>query len=118
MSQIIEAPIHSRAGTGPDTCGRIVCGRRIETNAEAMHRHEFCQWAVELKASGALLGFYSLRIHVGSEARLSALALADATLAPAFDGPSRAKSASRSLRRALLIPQVNTGSLYRCGNRT
>ena len=29
-------------------------------------------------------------------------------------GPSRAKSASRSLRRALLMPQVNTGSLYRC----
>ena len=26
----------------------------------------------------------------------------------------RAKSASRSLRRALLMPQVNTGSLYRC----
>ena len=33
-------------------------------------------------------------------------------------GPSRAKSASRSLRRALLMPQVNTGSLYRCGKRT
>ena len=30
-------------------------------------------------------------------------------------GPSRAKSAPRSLRRALLMPQVNTGSLYRCG---
>ena len=30
-------------------------------------------------------------------------------------GPSRAKSASRSLRRALLMPQVNPGSLYRCG---
>ena len=33
-------------------------------------------------------------------------------------GPSRAKSASRSLRRALLTPQVNAGSLYRCGKRT
>ena len=33
-------------------------------------------------------------------------------------GPSRAKSASRSLRRALLIPQVHPGSLYRCGKRT
>ena len=33
-------------------------------------------------------------------------------------GPSRAKSASRSLRRALLMPQVNPGSLNRCGNRT
>ena len=30
-------------------------------------------------------------------------------------GPSREKSASRSLRRALLMPQVNAGSLYRCG---
>ena len=30
-------------------------------------------------------------------------------------GPSRAKSASRSWRRALLMPQVNPGSLYRCG---
>ena len=30
-------------------------------------------------------------------------------------GPSREKIASRSLRRALLMPQVNTGSLYRCG---
>ena len=30
-------------------------------------------------------------------------------------GPSRAKSASRSLRRALLMSQVNTGSLYRRG---
>ena len=26
--------------------------------------------------------------------------------------------ASRSLRRALLMPQVNPGSLYRCGKRT
>ena len=33
-------------------------------------------------------------------------------------GPSRAKSASRSLRRALLIPQANTGSLYRCAQST
>ena len=30
-------------------------------------------------------------------------------------GSSRAKSAPRSLRRALLMPQVNTGSLYRRG---
>ena len=30
----------------------------------------------------------------------------------------RAKPASRSFRRALLTPQVNTGSLYRCGKRT
>ena len=30
----------------------------------------------------------------------------------------RAKSAPRSLRRALLMPQVNAGSLYRCGQRT
>ena len=33
-------------------------------------------------------------------------------------GPSRAKSASRSLRSALLMPQVHPGSLHRCGNRT
>ena len=33
-------------------------------------------------------------------------------------GPSREKSASRSLRRALLTPQVNPGSLYRCAKRT
>ena len=34
-------------------------------------------------------------------------------------GPSRSKkSAPRSLQRALLMPQVNTGSLYRCGKRT
>ena len=33
-------------------------------------------------------------------------------------GPSGATSAPRSLRRALLIPQVNPGSLYRCGKRT
>ena len=33
-------------------------------------------------------------------------------------GPSRAKSAPRSLRRALLMPQVITGSFYRCGKRT
>ena len=31
--------------------------------------------------------------------------------------PSRAKSALRSLRRALLMPRVNPGSLYRCGKR-
>ena len=29
----------------------------------------------------------------------------------------RAKSASRSSRRALLMPLVNPGSLYRCGKR-
>ena len=28
------------------------------------------------------------------------------------------QSASRSFRRALLTPQVNAGSLYRCGKRT
>ena len=33
-------------------------------------------------------------------------------------GPSREKSAPRSLRRALLMPQVNPGSLNRCGKRT
>ena len=33
-------------------------------------------------------------------------------------GPSRAKSASRSLLRALLTPQVNAGSLYRCAKST
>ena len=32
--------------------------------------------------------------------------------------PSRAKSASCSLRRAPLMPQVKTGLLYRCGKRT
>ena len=31
--------------------------------------------------------------------------------------PRRAKAASRSLRRVLLTPQVNPGSLYRCGQR-
>ena len=36
----------------------------------------------------------------------------------ALRGPSRAKSALCSLRRALLMPQVNTGSLYRCDKRT
>ena len=38
--------------------------------------------------------------------------------APGADGLSRAKSASRSLRRTLKTPQVNPGSLYRCGKRT
>ena len=33
-------------------------------------------------------------------------------------GPSRAKSASRSVRRALLMSQANPRSLYRCGKRT
>ena len=36
----------------------------------------------------------------------------------AGSGPSRAESASRSLRRALLMPLVNPGSLYRSGKRT
>ena len=33
-------------------------------------------------------------------------------------GPSRARSASRSVRRALLTPQANPGSRYRCGKST
>ena len=33
-------------------------------------------------------------------------------------GPSRAKSAPRSLRRALLTSQANPGSLYRCRGST
>ena len=37
---------------------------------------------------------------------------------PRFYGPPRRNPASRSLRRALLMPQVNTGSLYRRGKRT
>ena len=32
-------------------------------------------------------------------------------------GPCSPKPASRSLRRALLTPQVNSGSFYRCGKR-
>ena len=36
----------------------------------------------------------------------------------ATNGTSRAKSASRSLRRALLTPQVNPESLCRRGRRT
>ena len=37
---------------------------------------------------------------------------------PEETGASRAKSASRSLQRALLMPRVNPGSLSRCGKRT
>ena len=37
---------------------------------------------------------------------------------PAQTGPSRAESASHSLRRALLTPQVNPGPRYLCGKRT
>ena len=33
------------------------------------------------------------------------------------DGPSRTKSACRSVRRALFMPQVNPGSRYHCGKR-
>ena len=33
-------------------------------------------------------------------------------------GPSKTKSAPRSLWRALLMPQVNPGSRYRCGKST
>ena len=36
----------------------------------------------------------------------------------AIPGPPSAKSAPRSLRRALLMPQINPGSLCRCGKRT
>ena len=36
----------------------------------------------------------------------------------AVPGPSSPKSASRSLWRALLMPQVNSGSLYHCGKRS
>ena len=32
--------------------------------------------------------------------------------------PEQNLFAPRSVRRALLMPQVNTGSLYRCGKRT
>ena len=34
------------------------------------------------------------------------------------DGSSRARPASRSLQRALLMSQVHTGSRYRCGKST
>ena len=34
------------------------------------------------------------------------------------EGPSRANFTSRSVRRVLLMPQVNPGSPYRCGKRT
>ena len=39
------------------------------------------------------------------------------TFAFVWLGSSSAKSAPRSLRRALLMPQVNTESPYRCGKR-
>ena len=44
--------------------------------------------------------------------------LVSSTLRDELHGPSRAKSASRSLWRALLMPQVNPRSLYRRGKRT
>ena len=44
--------------------------------------------------------------------------IAKARKAAIAAGPSRAKSAPRSLRRALLMPQANPGSRYRCGKRT
>ena len=40
------------------------------------------------------------------------------TFAFVWLGASRAQSASRSLRRALLMPQVNPGSRYCCGKST
>ena len=45
-------------------------------------------------------------------------ALFNATHVNATEARPAAKSASRSSRHALLMPRVNTGSLYRCGKRT
>ena len=47
---------------------------------------------------------------INTAASFNFTALPDST-----SGPFRAQSASRSLRRLLLMPQVKTGSLYRCG---
>ena len=35
-----------------------------------------------------------------------------------YSGPPRTLFASRSVRRSLLMPQVNLGSVYRCGKST
>ena len=56
-------------------------------------------------------------IHPAEESSVDVGAMAYREMQHALKlrGPSSPKPASRSLRRALLTPQVNPGSLYRCG---
>ena len=69
-------------------------------------------WTRDLHAAGAL-GNYTM---AGTSKGYRYSTNATQYLYPF--GPSGAKSASCSVRRALLMPQIKTGSLYRCGKRT
>ena len=67
-----------------------------------------------------VVGVAALAQHreaAGQHCAAAALYLRHALDIRAMGGPSRSKSASRSSRRALLMPQVNPGSRYRCGKR-
>ena len=95
-------------------CGAIVCGtcsptyvrladffddrgrRTSSFNAGSAVEQRACNHCVE-----------AVRVAAARKAKAREIALA-----------RRAQSATRSLRRALLTPQVNPGSFYRCGKRT
>ena len=69
------------------------------------------------------VGAKNLSLSAGERAVASVGGVAQLAAASVSVGVStsvearRAQSASRSLRRALLMPQVNAGSLYRCAKR-
>ena len=76
-----------------------------------------------MKVVGYAKTGYAVCVFPNSADRFSVNTLANpvkmgAIICIEFLGPSRAKPASRSLRRVLLTPQVNPVSLYRYGKRT
>ena len=115
------------------SAGSGTCSARVRAPAQVAMRLLLPLLLASVTVRGAkdlamngTIAFESTPPAAGGRAAKDVVAIApDATPSEAFAaaqlaallGPSRAKSASRSLRRALLLPQTNPGSLYRRAKR-
>ena len=96
-----------------DTCAAAAKGGHLAVLQWA--RANGCAWDCDVCAYAAGAG----HLYVLQWARVNGCEWNFWTCAyAAGGGPPSPKTASHSLRRALLTPEVNTGSLYRCGKRT
>ena len=105
-----------------DACGRLV-GSIVGMGLQDCLRSGGFKACVFTFLDQAIVGHWRIHQDLACAANPAAAAAASELptgrgLKPCKFGPSRANPAPRSLRRALLVPQVNTGALYRCGKRT
>ena len=96
-----------------------VTENRLPTLEDAHGTHAFDpharQFYIVMRGTNAWHKSNSLMLYASMVVQLSMTFSIDVKQ---FDGPSSRIPASRSVRHALLTPQVHPGSLYRCGRST